>query len=116
MNRRIGNPLLTGILNLFFRSGLSDAHCGLRAFRKAAFERLADWRLRPEASEGELGIALEELVEAEGLWDWDELAAEAALALPPVPDEYWDMEIHRDEQRRSARRAFILALAEAARY
>lgn len=41
MNRRIGNPLLTGILNLFFRSGLSDAHCGLRAFRKAAFERLA---------------------------------------------------------------------------
>ena len=30
-NRYIGNPLLTGILNLFFRPGISDAHCGLRA-------------------------------------------------------------------------------------
>jgi glycosyltransferase involved in cell wall biosynthesis len=40
MNRHIGNPVLTGILNLFFRSGLSDAHCGMRAFTKAAFERL----------------------------------------------------------------------------
>jgi hypothetical protein len=40
MNRTIGNPVLTGILNLFFRSGLSDAHCGMRAFTKGAFERL----------------------------------------------------------------------------
>ena len=39
-NRRIGNPLLTGILNLFFRSGLSDAHCGMRAFTRAAFLRI----------------------------------------------------------------------------
>jgi len=39
-NRVIGNPLLTGILNLLFKSGLSDAHCGLRAFTRDAFERL----------------------------------------------------------------------------
>lgn len=39
-NRYIGNPVLTGILNLFFRSGISDAHCGLRAIRKDAFQRL----------------------------------------------------------------------------
>jgi hypothetical protein len=39
-NRYIGNPLLTGILNLFFRSGISDAHCGLRAIRKDAFLKL----------------------------------------------------------------------------
>ena len=39
-NRRIGNPALTGLLNLFFRSGLSDAHSGLRAFTKAAFLRI----------------------------------------------------------------------------
>ena len=39
-NRWIGNPVLTGILNLFFRSGLSDAHCGLRAFTKYAFEKM----------------------------------------------------------------------------
>ena len=36
-NRYIGNPILTGILNLFFRPGISDAHSGLRAMRKRAF-------------------------------------------------------------------------------
>jgi glycosyltransferase involved in cell wall biosynthesis len=40
MNRHVGNPILTAILNLFFQSGLSDAHCGMRAFTKAAFERI----------------------------------------------------------------------------
>ncbi len=39
-NRYIGNPILTGILNLFFRSGVSDAHCGLRAITKQAFRSL----------------------------------------------------------------------------
>ncbi|MCB2089572.1 MAG: glycosyltransferase family 2 protein [Sphingomonadaceae bacterium] len=39
-NRYIGNPALSGILNLFFRSGIEDAHCGLRAIRKEAFTRL----------------------------------------------------------------------------
>ena len=33
LHRYIGNPLLTGILNLFFRTGIRDAHCGMRAFR-----------------------------------------------------------------------------------
>lgn len=36
----IGNPVLTGILNLFFRSGVSDAHCGMRAFTKEAYDGL----------------------------------------------------------------------------
>lgn len=39
-NRHIGNPGLTGVLNLFFRTGIRDAHCGLRAIRKDAFDRL----------------------------------------------------------------------------
>lgn len=39
-NRYIGNPVLTGVLNLFFRAGIDDAHCGLRAFTKSSFERL----------------------------------------------------------------------------
>jgi glycosyltransferase involved in cell wall biosynthesis len=39
-NRYIGNPLLSGVLNLLFRTGASDAHCGLRALTKACFERL----------------------------------------------------------------------------
>jgi hypothetical protein len=39
-NRYLGNPLLTGVLNLFFRSGIEDAHCGIRALTAAAFARL----------------------------------------------------------------------------
>lgn len=39
-NRYIGNPLLSGMLNLFFRSGVSDAHCGLRALRREAVDKL----------------------------------------------------------------------------
>jgi hypothetical protein len=34
LHRYIGNPVLTGVLNLFFRTGVSDAHCGMRAFRR----------------------------------------------------------------------------------
>jgi glycosyltransferase involved in cell wall biosynthesis len=40
LNRRIGNPLLSGILNLFFQSQVSDAHCGMRAFSKDAYARM----------------------------------------------------------------------------
>jgi glycosyltransferase involved in cell wall biosynthesis len=40
-NRYIGNPALTGILNLFFGAGVDDAHCGLRALTKDAFHQLA---------------------------------------------------------------------------
>jgi hypothetical protein len=39
-NRYIGNPILTGMLNLLFRSGVSDAHCGLRALRREAIPKL----------------------------------------------------------------------------
>nr|WP_315458591.1 glycosyltransferase family 2 protein [uncultured Sphingorhabdus sp.] len=39
-NRYIGNPALTGILNIFFKTGMRDAHCGLRAISKNAFDRL----------------------------------------------------------------------------
>jgi hypothetical protein len=33
-NRYVGNPILTGMLNLLFGSRVADAHCGLRAFRR----------------------------------------------------------------------------------
>jgi glycosyltransferase involved in cell wall biosynthesis len=39
-HRWIGNPLLTALLNLLFRVGVSDAHCGLRAVRRDALDRL----------------------------------------------------------------------------
>src|SRR5947209_3294181 len=40
LHRYVGNPVLTGILNLFFHTPIGDAHCGLRGFRKDAYERL----------------------------------------------------------------------------
>jgi hypothetical protein len=39
-HRYIGNPILTRILNIFFRTGVSDAHCGLRAISRKAWDRL----------------------------------------------------------------------------
>jgi hypothetical protein len=39
-NRFIGNPALTGMLNLFFGAGIDDAHCGLRAITSRAFQTL----------------------------------------------------------------------------
>jgi len=39
-NRYLGNPILTGLLNLFFHSGLSDTHCGLRAVSKESFDTM----------------------------------------------------------------------------
>ena len=36
LNRRIGNPILTGLLNLLFGVKVSDAHCGMRAVRRDA--------------------------------------------------------------------------------
>lgn len=39
-NRYLGNPVLTGILNLLFRSKVDDAHCGLRALTKRCFLKL----------------------------------------------------------------------------
>ncbi|MGH2833573.1 MAG: glycosyltransferase family 2 protein [Solirubrobacteraceae bacterium] len=40
LHRYVGNPLLTGLLNLFFRTGVTDAHCGMRAVRADVLERL----------------------------------------------------------------------------
>jgi hypothetical protein len=39
-NRYVGNPALTMILNLFFRTDIGDSQCGLRAFRADAYARL----------------------------------------------------------------------------
>ena len=39
-HRYIGNPLLSGLVNLFFKANFSDVHCGFRAFTKKAFEKM----------------------------------------------------------------------------
>jgi hypothetical protein len=37
---RIGNPILTWISRLFFQTPVGDMHCGLRGFRKDAYEKM----------------------------------------------------------------------------
>jgi glycosyltransferase involved in cell wall biosynthesis len=39
-HRYIGNPLLSGLLNVLFRSGVGDAHCGMRAVRRDVLPQL----------------------------------------------------------------------------
>jgi hypothetical protein len=39
-HRYVGNPILTGMLNVFFGAGVADAHCGLRAVRRDALPAL----------------------------------------------------------------------------
>ena len=63
LHRYIGNPLLSGFLNLLFRTGVDDAHCGMRALRR---DRLAQLDLRTTgmefASEMVIRAAKEHLV------------------------------------------------------
>jgi glycosyltransferase involved in cell wall biosynthesis len=40
LHRYVGNPVLTGLLNLLFRTGVKDAHCGMRALRREVLDRL----------------------------------------------------------------------------
>jgi glycosyltransferase involved in cell wall biosynthesis len=40
LHRYVGNPVLTGVLNLLFRTGINDAHCGMRALRRDVLPRL----------------------------------------------------------------------------
>jgi glycosyltransferase involved in cell wall biosynthesis len=40
LHRYIGNPVLSGFLNLLYRSGVHDAHCGMRALRRDSLPAL----------------------------------------------------------------------------
>ena len=40
LHRFVGNPVLTAIGKLFFKSPCGDFHCGIRAFRKDGFQRM----------------------------------------------------------------------------
>jgi glycosyltransferase involved in cell wall biosynthesis len=40
LHRYVGNPILTGLLNVLFKTGVNDAHCGMRALRKDVLGRL----------------------------------------------------------------------------
>jgi len=40
LHRYIGNPVLSGILELMFKAKVSDAHCGMRSFKREVFDKL----------------------------------------------------------------------------
>ncbi len=40
LHRYLGNPVLTAVGQIFFKSPCGDFHCGMRAFRKTAYERM----------------------------------------------------------------------------
>jgi glycosyltransferase involved in cell wall biosynthesis len=48
LHKYFGNPLLTGIGRVFFKTPCGDFHCGLRGFTKAAYDRM---RLRTTGME-----------------------------------------------------------------
>jgi glycosyltransferase involved in cell wall biosynthesis len=39
-HRWIGNPILSGMLKLFFKTSISDSHCGMRSLTREAYERM----------------------------------------------------------------------------
>lgn len=40
LNRYFGTPFLTFMLNLLYNTGISDTNCGMRLFRKDAFDKI----------------------------------------------------------------------------
>jgi glycosyltransferase involved in cell wall biosynthesis len=71
LHRYIGNPLLSGFLNVLFHTGVNDAHCGMRGFRR---ERLEQLQLRTTGME----FASEMIVRA----------AKERLVIRELPIEY----------------------------
>jgi glycosyltransferase involved in cell wall biosynthesis len=57
LHRYVGNPVLTGTMNLIYRSDIGDAHCGLRSITKPFFDQL-------ELSSPGMEFASEFLIEA----------------------------------------------------
>ncbi len=40
LHQHVGNPILSGFLNVLYRTGVRDAHCGMRAIRRSKLEVL----------------------------------------------------------------------------
>ena len=72
LHRYIGNPLLSGVLNVFFKTGIGDAHCGMRAFTQEAYRAM---RLQT----GGMEFASEMVINA----------AKAGLNMTEVPITYY---------------------------
>ncbi|MCK9150766.1 glycosyltransferase family 2 protein [Methanobacterium alcaliphilum] len=40
LHRYLGNPMLSKMLNILFKSDVKDTHCGMRAFKKSSIDKL----------------------------------------------------------------------------
>jgi glycosyltransferase involved in cell wall biosynthesis len=40
LHRYVGNPILSAVLRRMFKTSIGDAHCGMRAFTRAAYDRM----------------------------------------------------------------------------
>jgi len=72
LHQYIGNPLLTEMLNFLFKTKISGAHCGMRAFTKEALEKM---NLKTHGME----LASEMVIEA----------AKCGLKIKEVPITYY---------------------------
>ncbi len=72
LHQYIGNPFLTAVLNFLFKTKISDAHCGMRAFTK---EALGKMDLKTHGME----LASEMIIEA----------AKCGLKIKEVPITYY---------------------------
>jgi glycosyltransferase involved in cell wall biosynthesis len=82
----IGNPILSGLLNLFFRTGVRDAHCGIRSFRRDAVEKM-------QLTAGGMEFASEMVINA----------AKAGLRITEVPIKYYPRPAGSEAKLRSLR-------------
>jgi len=57
LHKHVGNPLLTYILNLLFKTNFTDTHCGMRAIKRESLEKL-------DLNSPGMEFALEMLVDA----------------------------------------------------
>ena len=119
VNRYIGNPLLSGTLNLFFRTGIRDAHCGMRGFRRDILPTLDLRTTGMEfASEMVIRASKEKLDIREFPISYAPRGGETKLvalarrlappALPARPQP--DAPVHRARARRCSRSACSIAL------
>ncbi|AAM04608.1 TPA: glycosyltransferase family 2 protein [Methanosarcina acetivorans] len=72
LHQYIGNPILTAMLNFLFKTKISDAHCGMRAFTKESLEKM---NLKTHGME----LASEMIIEA----------ARCGLRIKEVPITYY---------------------------
>jgi glycosyltransferase involved in cell wall biosynthesis len=67
LHKHLGNPGLTALMNMFFRTGVGDCLCGLRGFTRETFDRLdlrttgMEWGPEFVIKASQLGVRMSEI-------------------------------------------------------